>query len=406
MSETSSDLEAGPASAPEPSQPEPAAAGSSRSPSLWPWVLLLTLIAAAGWWLWQAQQRLQLAERSGAAWQDAMAEVSARQAELDRALQALQDRQRTIDSRLQDTASNQRVLRDEMLGIGERAALLEDALARLAQTRQEGAQAMLLDEAEFLLLTGAERLQLFRDHAAAARALTLADAALAGLQEPIYAPLRQTLAQELDALRAMPADPAPVARSRIHALLADLPRLPPPPDSGSDTARSDSRLLNLLGQLVTVRRLDDGGAPLDPTIRAARMAAFALRLQLLLAAIERDQWSDGDRQLAAARSELEQLFDRRDPRVAAHAAALSNLTPPASVALPELGATLRELRALRATRRLGELAPVPATPPVQPREPAAPRPAPLLEPETRSPLPASDEAEVEASTDSDRLDIE
>ncbi len=335
---------------------------------------------AGGLWFWDAQKRLAIAERSSSEWQQIADELRGRLIEVDRKLEGVQDRQRAIDARLGETASSQRVLREELLGIGDRAALLEDALTRLAQTRQEGAQAMLLDEAEFLLLAGEGRLRLFRDQDAAIRALTLADAALAGLQEPIYATLRQTLAQEIAALQAMPADPLLLARARINALLAELATLPAPADTRPPDAPSQSRLAALLGQLITVRRLDESGAPLDPQIRAARLAAFGLQLQLQLAALERGEPVEGFAAGSSFQAGLISLFDRTDPRVAPHIEALGSLDLTPAAIPPAAGATLRELRGMRATRRLGQ--PPPALLLIEPTEPAAePAADPAAEPE-------------------------
>jgi len=328
---------------------------------VWPWLILIVAIGAAGLWFWDAQKRLAIAERSSDEWRQIADELRGRQVEVDRELEGLRDQQRSIDNKLSDAASGQRVLREEVLGIGERAALLEDGIARLAQTRQEGAQAMLLDEAEFLLLTGHERLLLFRDAGAAVRAFTLADAALGGLQDPVFAPLRLTLAQEIAALNALPADPLPLARSRINALLAELDTLPSPLQDAAIGADSSSRLLELLGQLITVRRVDEAGAPVDPLLRGAQLTALRLRLQLGLAALERGDAAGWSASLTAINADLTTLFEATDSRVVAHQQALAGLQSPTPSPPASVGATLRELRGLRATRRLGSVQ-LPLTP--------------------------------------------
>jgi len=361
----------------------------------WLWLLLVVAAAVAGLWSWDAQKRLAIAERSNGEWRQIADELRGRQLEVDRELEGLRDRQRSIDGKLTDAASGQRVLREEVLGIGERAALLEDALNRLAQTRQEGAQAMLLDEAEFLLLTGHERLLLFRDAGATVRAFSLADGALGGLQDPVFAPLRLTLAQEIAALKALPADPLPLARLRINALLSELATLPAPLQDGESDAGSSSRLLDLLGQLITVRRLDEAGAPIDPLLRSARQTALAMRLQLGLAALERGDSSAWAETLKAVETDLNSLFEPSDARVIAHVQALRGLEPQNATPPAAIGATLRELRGLRATRRLGEAQPLsaplpPATADIESASsqasavplatPAEPAPEPSVEP--------------------------
>ncbi len=53
--------------------------------------------------------------------------------------------------RLQQAEATNRVLRDELLGIGERATLLEDSISRIADPDRDSAQALRLDELELLL---------------------------------------------------------------------------------------------------------------------------------------------------------------------------------------------------------------------------------------------------------------
>ncbi len=348
-----------------------------RGWGLWPPVILLLALGGAGLWSWQTIKRLEVAERGRDEWQQLGEELRGRIVELDRELDATRERQRALDGRIGDNSTGQRVLREEVLGIGERAALLEDAIARLAQSRQEGAQALLLDEAEFLLLLGAERLTLFRDPAAAIRAFALADSALAGLQEPIYAPLRQSLAVELELLRGLPPDPLPAARAAVDALVEALPTLPPPRPV-IDPA-STSRLARLLGELVTIRRLDEGGVPLDPLTRGARIAALSLQLRSGIAALERGDGDAWRRSVSAFAEGAQGLFDDEAPEVQAHLRALAGVST-ATFDLPELGGTLRELRGLRATRRLGGslpdlVAPAPA-PSAAPADADAVEPAP------------------------------
>ena len=124
--------------------------------------------------------------------------------------------------------------------MGERAALLEDAVARLADNRLRGEVMLRLNEAEFLLLLGEERLRLFGDVPAAIQAYNLSEAALASLDDPVLATLRQTLAQEILALRSVPADPRPAIRAELSTLSASLDQLPAS-RAGSRSEMHDSR---------------------------------------------------------------------------------------------------------------------------------------------------------------------
>src|SRR3546814_3609415 len=67
---------------------------------------------------------------------------------------------RQMGERIAANASAQRIIRDDLLGIGERAALLEDAVNRLADPEIASTQSLRLDEAELLLVMALERLDL------------------------------------------------------------------------------------------------------------------------------------------------------------------------------------------------------------------------------------------------------
>ena len=107
---------------------------------------------------------------------------------LDARVDVLRDAQRTQAQRLQQAEATNRVLRDELLGIGQRAALLEDSVSKLADPDRHGAQSLRLDEIELLLGVGQQRLQLADDLNGARRALALATPLLAGIDDrPIRA---------------------------------------------------------------------------------------------------------------------------------------------------------------------------------------------------------------------------
>jgi uroporphyrin-3 C-methyltransferase len=95
------------------------------------------------------------------------------------------------NTRLQQAEATNRVLRDELLGIGQRAALLEDSVSKLADPDRHGAQALRLDEVEMLLGMAQQRLQLASDLDGARRAYALAAGLLDGIDDPAYLSLRR-----------------------------------------------------------------------------------------------------------------------------------------------------------------------------------------------------------------------
>src|SRR3546814_13671360 len=76
---------------------------------------------------------------------------------LEQRIDALQHEQRAQANQLQQADTTNRVLRDELLGIGQRAALLGDSVSQLADPAPNGAHADRLDELEPVRGLGHER---------------------------------------------------------------------------------------------------------------------------------------------------------------------------------------------------------------------------------------------------------
>ena len=314
--------------------PSPSPPRRSRAGSLLLLALVLLALAAAGGWAWQHWQQAQ-ARASAAA--------DARQSAMAARLDALRATQRAQAQRLQQAEATNRLLRDELLGIGQRAALLEDSVSRLADPDRHGAQALRLDELELLLAIGQQRLRLDDDVEGAHRALALAAPLLAGIDDPAYLSLRQTLAQEQAALEALGPDP----RLRAATLLAGLERglqAPAPVLATGDPQRP--WYARLLDRVVTVQPTASAGLRAG-TDREAAFAAAQVDIALARAAIER---RDG----VALGLALDRIgaWQRRllagSPMLAAQQRELATLR---ALALrhdsPLAGSSLQQLRALR-----------------------------------------------------------
>ena len=314
--------------------PSPSPPRRSRAGSLLLLSLVLLALAAAGGWAWQHWQQAQ-AQASAAA--------DARQSAMAARLDALRATQRAQAQRLQQAEATNRLLRDELLGIGQRAALLEDSVSRLADPDRHGAQALRLDELELLLAIGQQRLRLDDDVEGAHRALALAAPLLAGIDDPAYLSLRQTLAQEQAALDALGPDP----RLRAATLLAGLERglqAPAPVLAAGDPQRP--WYARLLDRVVTVQPTASAGLRAG-TDREAAFAAAQVDIALARAAIER---RDG----VALGLALDRIgaWQRRllagSPMLAAQQRELATLR---ALALrhdsPLAGSSLQQLRALR-----------------------------------------------------------
>lgn len=314
--------------------PSPSPPRRSRAGSLLLLALVLLALGAAGGWAWQHWQQAQ-ARASAAA--------NARQSAMAARLDALRAAQRAQAQRLQQAEATNRLLRDELLGIGQRAALLEDSVSRLADPDRHGAQALRLDELELLLAIGQQRLRLDDDVEGAHRALALAAPLLAGIDDPAYLSLRQTLAQEQAALEALGPDP----RLRAATLLAGLERglqAPAPTLAAGDPKRP--WYARLLDRVVTVQPTASAGLRAG-TDREAAFAAAQVDIALARAAIER---RDG----VALGLALDRIgaWQRRllagSPMLAAQQRELATLR---ALALrhdsPLAGSSLQQLRALR-----------------------------------------------------------
>lgn len=381
----SPDLAAAPTPpAAEPLAPPPAPAPRRGTGLLW--LVVLLLLAVVAWLGWREWQRLDQSTRAADAWRSQSRALGERMDALERGQEEsaapLRRGQRALEQRLADAAATNSLLREEVLAVAERAGLLEEAIARLSEQRLRGELLLKLNEAEFLLLMGAERLRLFGDVASTLEAYQLADAVLASMDDPLASTLRDTLARELDMLADLPRDPARAAQAALDAIAAALPSLPPRGRRAEPAAEGEApRLLGLLSQLVTVRRVAtaDDGAVLDPVLRAATEAALELDLATARAAAERADAQAYTSALMRAEQHLVALYDPGAARVAEvrqqlAAAAAIDLAPD----LPALGATLRELTTWRTARQ--PLAPAARTPTQQPAPDPAPEPVPDQDP--------------------------
>jgi uroporphyrin-3 C-methyltransferase len=348
-------------------------ARGGRAPAAGKLVAGLALVAllAGGYAAWRAWWLEHGAASALAEARRADAAAAAGLARLTRELEQARAALTQLERKQADLEAVNRSLREELLGIGERASIVEDALANLAEKRTGGALAMRLNEIEFLLRLGQERLALFGDRRATLTAFRLADAELARLDDPALAGVRQTLALEIAALTDPNAEAPARAMAALDRATAALPALrarphgPPPASASAETGGVLSRAGAVLSQYVRVRRLEaDEAALANPLNLEATRAAAALELLLAKAALtigDRARFRDA---ASEARARIAGAFDREQAEVQAALLALDDaLALPQDATMPELGRALAELGNLRAARALAEEAPAAATPP-------------------------------------------
>ena len=320
------------------------------------WLLTLLLIALAGWQLrewWRTNMQPAAASVAPPSDDAAVADVPG-------AIDALRREQHALAQRMSDTAAGSQVLRDEVLGVGERAALLEQSVARIASPRAQGEQALRLDEAELLLTIGQQQLELSSDVGGTLHAYTLADGTLAGSTDAATLNLRQSLAQEIAALRALPPDPRANLAGQLDAFEASL--LAQPFADASRRSDRASVFERMVGSMVEVRRMQQKDL-LDPAARDSALTAVRLELVLARLALERRDAVALRATLARIDGWLPRLFAADVvARQRAQLAAIQRV--PLKIDLPTLGATLAELRRLRQAQPDATARPEPAAPPV------------------------------------------
>lgn len=309
------------------------------------WLVLLwlapVLLAVGGWLGWQWWHAHAAADRATSS------DIALRLDGLTERLGALRADQRAQAQRLQQAIATNRVLRDELLGLGERSALIEESFAKYTDPSRHGAQALRLDEAELLLSLGQQRLLIAGDLDGAQRGYALAAGVLAGVDDPAYLSLRQTLGQERAALDALGGEPRAIALARLDAWAQSIK---PVPDRVPVDTHARPWWQRAFAGIVEVRRHDSAIA-LDPVSRADAESGMQLEISLARAAAERRD-SDGYRiALRRADAWLPQLVTQPDTLRADRARLQEIAALPLSLSLPTLGTTLAQLRQLRATRR-------------------------------------------------------
>ncbi|MFL6591465.1 MAG: hypothetical protein ACJ8GK_02000 [Luteimonas sp.] len=306
------------------------------------WIALIVLVAMAalgwrGWHAWQLRQARQQQHADAAAqqWQA-----------LDARIDALRRDQRAQAQRLQQADATNRVLRDEVLGIGQRAALLEDSVRRLADPQRHGVQGLRLDEVELVLGQGEARLRLAGDLDGARRAYALAAGVLGGVDDPAYLNLRQALEQERAALDALGADPRAVAEGRLQAYASTLQL---PAHATGAARRSLPWWRRAFAGLVQAQP-SSGALAREGADRNAAWAALQLELTLARAAAERRDERDYRVALSRCEALLRRLWPS-SPELRGRLAQLRALQAlPLTLRLPVLGSTRQQLQAMRAAR--------------------------------------------------------
>lgn len=309
------------------------------------WLLVLAVLAAGSYGAWRAWHLIAPVAEEGP---DLSPEaLDARLLEAEQAITTLRRTQQSLDQRLTDTTARTGLLRDEVLGVGQRAAILEDSLRELSAQAGEGREALRLDEAELLLSLAQSRMGIGGDLEGAIHATALAREVLEPMTDPQFINLRQTLGQELAALRALPADPRTQAAAELDALEALMPRLasraPGAPAAATGNRPGWQRLVDAVVQV----RPSSSQDLISPSDRSTGEAALGLDLALARTALERRDETAFRASLARVDDWLQRLY-ANDATLRERRERLAGLGKLALVPdLPMQGASLQQLRDLR-----------------------------------------------------------
>src|SRR5690348_6741055 len=335
----------------------PARAAPRRASSLLATLaLLLALLALAliAWLSWQ-QRHVQ-------------SDADARQMQLQASVAALEHGasadaalQQSLAHRMDALESDVRAKRDAEQGLDQRMRNLEAALGALSDQQLRGRDVLLLDDAEFLLVTEQQRLTLLHDADGALRACQLAGQALAHVQNPAFAPARESAANECEAL-AQGAPQHAQALATLGALrrqVANLQLVEPRADA---TAASGdgwwARIRRAFGGILRIRHDDRSQVPVaDAGLAGELLQVDLAQAQAALLAQDQSGYRDA---LARASNLLDTRFDKSQPTVRNAATELARLgNVPAEIAI-EPGNALAVLRGLRASHGLQSVLPAPA----------------------------------------------
>jgi uroporphyrin-3 C-methyltransferase len=333
--------------APDPGTRKP----RKRPPGLAALAILVALVAlaVAAWSTWRLHR---FAHDELAARQHDAATIAALQSQLA----AGDEQARTGDRRIGKLESGLDDLHATAQGLDRRIANLETAYTNLSGQQQSAQDSVLLDDAEMLLRTGAQRYELFHDSAGALKAYSRAIEVLAQVQNPAYAPVRASATTERDALAAAAPPSRQGALDALSTLRGKVASLPLASAAAAASASSApqkpgfwSRVGGALGSLVRVSRDNGKAVPLTD----AHFARQTLALDLAQAQEALLASDDGTYRAALQRADasLAAQFDGSDTGVKEAAAQITNLLAQhGGGPAPSLGGALAQLQSLRASQ--------------------------------------------------------
>ena len=254
-----------------------------RRPSLW-LVLVLLVVAVVTLSFWQPWAKpaapIEAVDLSPEA-------LDARLLGAEQQLQRAKRLQQSLEKKLADTQSRTSLLRDEVLGVNQRAAILEENIREMAKQQNNSRQSVQLEALELLLVLADARIDVDGDLPGALRAMRLANEVASDVRDSQMINVRQSLLQEMQAMSSA-SDGKPMAAGELDALEATLPQLAARLPGQADATNKPNRngFQRLLDAMVQVRSADEQSL-LGANDRNAAEAALALEIALARSALNK-----------------------------------------------------------------------------------------------------------------------
>lgn len=349
-----------------------AAASAPSKPHPWLGLFLLLFLilllgnAAVNYWQWQEDKTQDQTLATLSAGQDKVAALAEELDQVRAQRVELEQRSRATEQELRRQLDQ---VQRRMAPLPEQMQVLMTAQSELREKVTGGNNAWRLDAVEQLLLTANERAQLAQDLRGARQALELADLRLQSLADPAWVPLRQQIAADIAALRAVPQPDITALSLKLQALSDRVPGLPlaghairsrdtqagagsSPEQAAGDVLwyeRVLSKVQAAVSSLVTIRQNTTPTTPLLPPdlhgllVQNLRLQLQEARTALLLRNAEQFQAA-----LRAAQAWVEDYLEVTDPAVAAALATMSELQATTiAPQIPDLTGSLNQLRQQR-----------------------------------------------------------
>ena len=249
------------------------------------WILVFLLLGAAvAIALWQPWSKPAVPTDTVDLSPEALdARLLSTEQQLQRALRL----QQSLEKKLADAQSRTGLLRDEVLGVNQRAAILEENVREMAEEQNDSKQSVQLEALELLLILADARIRVDGDLQGALRAMRLANEVASDMRDSQMINMRQSLLQEMQAMGSA-SDRKPFAASELDALEAGLPQLSARLPGQTDTASKGNRngFQRLLDAMVQVRSADEQSL-LGASDRSAAEAALMLEIALARSALDK-----------------------------------------------------------------------------------------------------------------------